>query len=401
MLPTRIERARLYELVWSRPMSHLAKELGLPSQKLKKLCDTAEIPTPAAGHWQRIAAGKAVPQPPLPSAPSENSWIVIDPQPPRTRTLTPSSKERNENNEIEPTQSSSQIQQRRAKKSGPDLEVPTKLRRAHPIIAGWLAEHKRRTEEAKRYRWGNLMPDPLSAMERRRQRILDTLFKAVDKVGGKTIEEERKAIAIELTGEKISLQLREKQKQVRRPLTKDEKRWYSSENREWRQELQPTGKLTFEIKSYFPPGFKSQWLETDEVSMEALLPEIWETLQRATPILAKRTKERLGQRRIEELAAHNRYLAEQERKRDDNRWHRFLKLADTWQRYEQARRFLEVLKQLEIDKENTVGEMSLAEWLSWVECHLEAGNPMCQGIEALFADIEKISSYNSFDKPTY
>lgn len=405
MSPTRIERARLYELVWSRPMSHLAKEFGVPSQKLKALCDKAEIPTPATGHWQRIAAGKKVSQIPLPDASSQNSLLVIAPAVPRMSTPAPSNKANGSGNELASSLPSGSRQQTSAKKVGPDLKVPAKLGRAHSIIAGWQAEHKQRTEEAKQHRWGGFAPEPLSAMDRRRYRILDTLFKAIEKAGGKAIEEERKAIAIELEGEKIPLQLREKQKQkqkqIRRSLTDDEKRWHRPGDKEWRQELQLTGKLVFEIKSYLPSGFKSQWLETDEVSMEDLLPDIFDTVQRVAPILAQRTKERLEQRRLAEIAAHKRYLAEQERKRDDNRWQRFLELADIWQRHEQARGFLDALKRLEIDSESTVGETSLADWLAWAERRLEAGNPVNRGVEALFTDIEKITSYTSLSKPIY
>ncbi|MBA2780599.1 hypothetical protein [Billgrantia kenyensis] len=403
MSPTRIERVRLYELVWSRPMSHLAKEYGLPSQKLKEVCDKAGIPTPAPGHWQRIAAGKKVSQPPLPDAPPENSLLAIAPYTPRMRAPVPSGNAHGTDQGLELTPAARPKQKKRGVRSGPDLEVPAKLGRAHPIISGWQEEHKRQTEEAKKYRWGGVgfAPAPLTAMDRRRYRILSTLFKAIEKVGGKAIEEERKATAIEIEGEKIPFQLREKQKQVRRPLTESEKRWRSSGDRDWRQELKPTGKLIFEIKSYLPSGFKSQWLETDEISMENLLPEIFDTIQRVAPILANRTKERLEKRRLEEIAAHERYLAEQERKRDNNRWQRFLELADSWQQHEQARHFLAALTQLEIERDTSVGDMTLAEWLTWAEGRLAAGNPLSHGVEALFSDIEKITSYTSFKKPIY
>lgn len=390
---TRIEREKLYEQVWSRPMNHLAREYGVSSQRLKELCDQAGIPTPAPGHWARIAAGKIVPQLALPEVSSDSSWVTISPSPSRRKKPALASRSEVADKKEKPAETSRAEPSGILSKSAPNLAVPAKLGRPHRIIAGWLAEHKRSKEEAKQYSWIHFSPTPYSAMDRRRHRILDTLFKAIEKVGGKAVEEERKALAIELEGERIPFQLREKQKQVRRPLTESERRWHRAGDKEWRQELQPSGKLIFEIKHYLPSGFKLQWLETDEMPMEEFLPEIFDTLKRAAPILAQRTRERLEQQRLAEIAAHERYLAEQARKRDDNRWQGFLELAATWQRHEQARLFLEALKQREFDPDCMVGEVSLAEWLTWVEHRLEAGNPLNQGVEVLFGGIEKVTSY--------
>ncbi|KXS38102.1 MAG: hypothetical protein AWU55_1761 [Halomonadaceae bacterium T82-2] len=207
------------------------------------------------------------------------------------------------------------------------------------------------------------------------------------------MEEERKKLAIELQGEKIPIQLREKNRQIRRPLTAEEKRWSWNAGKDWKPELQPTGRLVFEIKRYLPTGFRHEWLETDEVALEACLPEIFETLTKAAPLLVLETQQRLEKARLARIAEHERYLAEQARQRDDNQWQRFLELADTWQRHERARHFFLALKQLDLELDTMIGETSLGEWLAWVEHRLEAGNPLNQGIATLFADIENVTSY--------
>ena len=69
--------------------------------------------------------------------------------------------------------------------------------------------------------------------------------------------------------------------------------------------------------------------------------------------------------------------------------------------HEQARHFLAALTRLEINRDTSVGDMTLAEWLTWAESRLVEGNPLNHGVEALFADIEKITSYTSFKKPIY
>lgn len=63
-------REAFYELVWSKPMTHLAKEFGLSDVALHKICKKYDIPNPPLGWWAKKAAGKEVSQTPLPE-PSE------------------------------------------------------------------------------------------------------------------------------------------------------------------------------------------------------------------------------------------------------------------------------------------------------------------------------------------
>jgi len=59
-------RFELYELVWAKPMTHLAKELGLSDVGLRKICVKYGIPLPPRGHWARLQFGKQDPRPELP-----------------------------------------------------------------------------------------------------------------------------------------------------------------------------------------------------------------------------------------------------------------------------------------------------------------------------------------------
>jgi len=61
-------RQEFYELVWSKPMTQLAKEFALSDVALHKICKKHDIPNPPLGWWAKKAAGKAVTQTPLPKA---------------------------------------------------------------------------------------------------------------------------------------------------------------------------------------------------------------------------------------------------------------------------------------------------------------------------------------------
>jgi hypothetical protein len=59
-------RSELYELIWSRPRTALAKELGISDVAIGKHCAKEHIPGPPPGYWARLEAGRATARLPLP-----------------------------------------------------------------------------------------------------------------------------------------------------------------------------------------------------------------------------------------------------------------------------------------------------------------------------------------------
>jgi hypothetical protein len=67
VLPVRVfTREQFHDLVWSRPMTHLAKEFALSDVALHKIWRKHDVPTPPPGWWAKKAAGRKVKQTPLP-----------------------------------------------------------------------------------------------------------------------------------------------------------------------------------------------------------------------------------------------------------------------------------------------------------------------------------------------
>lgn len=62
-----MNRKQLYALVWEKPMTKLAIELGISDVGLAKACRRNGIPVPPRGHWAKLAAGKISPTIPLPN----------------------------------------------------------------------------------------------------------------------------------------------------------------------------------------------------------------------------------------------------------------------------------------------------------------------------------------------
>lgn len=60
-------RQELYNLVWSKPMTHIAKEFGMSDVAVRKHCKRMDIPTPPVGYWMKLQYGKKVRKPKLSS----------------------------------------------------------------------------------------------------------------------------------------------------------------------------------------------------------------------------------------------------------------------------------------------------------------------------------------------
>jgi hypothetical protein len=64
-----LDRAALFEKVWSTPVATLAAEWGLSGPGLKKACHRLAVPVPPRGYWARVRAGQRPRRPRLPAAP--------------------------------------------------------------------------------------------------------------------------------------------------------------------------------------------------------------------------------------------------------------------------------------------------------------------------------------------
>jgi integrase len=62
----RMSRRELYDLVWSEPITAVAKRFGISDRGLTKVCRRSDIPAPPRGYWAKIAASGRVERPALP-----------------------------------------------------------------------------------------------------------------------------------------------------------------------------------------------------------------------------------------------------------------------------------------------------------------------------------------------
>lgn len=71
-----LSREELFELVWQKPFSHLAKDYQISDSGLRKVCLRLKIPLPSQGHWARLKLGKTYKKPSLPKFETKEQIIL-------------------------------------------------------------------------------------------------------------------------------------------------------------------------------------------------------------------------------------------------------------------------------------------------------------------------------------
>ena len=52
-MPKQYSRKEFYDLVWSKPTTHVAKDFGLSDVAIHKICKKHNIPNPPLGYWAK------------------------------------------------------------------------------------------------------------------------------------------------------------------------------------------------------------------------------------------------------------------------------------------------------------------------------------------------------------
>jgi hypothetical protein len=278
--------------------------------------------------------------------------------------------------------------------------VRERLTKPHPITAGWISDREERLRQARLerdpFRRSLMAVADWSATDRRRHRILDTLFKAAEQEGITVRHQPRVGTYFEVAGEQVAFKLREKLRQIRKPQTPDEmQRLYSGE-KPWNQELEPIGLLSFSIESYVDLP-RRNWNESEARPLEGQLNEILAMLLAAGPLLAERRRQREEAEKRRQEEERRRYQETQRKRLDDNRWRGFADHAARWRKAEEIRSFLTALEQ-HPDAAGTLPDGTLiAEWLAWARERLVRFDPMTRGPAGVFEELKTITEWTYRD----
>ena len=384
-------------MVWTTPITKLAKDFGLSDVGFSKICRKHQIPLPPRGHWAKVASGQRIRQSPLPNPQNDPDIEIVrrDPDLNMQRLALKTSQERRQLAETEVG----------------EITIPEELSRPHPLTKktqqffGDILKKKQREQKLKnpwklnwedrapineygRYR--SYPPEGYSLVVsfdclNRALVFLDTLVKNLEKHGFEIHEEikpqqhpKRKVIAVK-DDEGISFYLAEGYK--RRLLTPEEQKKVLEKSLFPKSsEMVPSGKLTLTTSS-IEFWNERKWTDGSK-RIEQALPEIVAEFLR----LVTRQK----QQRVEHEEQQRR-RAEQARIDAEIRTRRELKIKEYDSTFSEAMKYFELkrledyLNQIEYEYKVKYGELegNVLDWFRMMREMMEKRNPLPQRVQYL------------------
>lgn len=363
MKPIIFTRKELYDLVWSKPITQLAKTYNISESFLRKICSENHIPLPMNGYWSKLKFSKEVVVFKLPEPDTYNQRIELNYQAKSKKLKVMDSGREGDTNVL----LSDELE--KYKLDGSMLRVPQKLRKPLPEIKvlekemsgkfvwdGWIS--------SSRGMFGlRVSPSGLN----RALRILNTLlviFKQlnwqVDKSFGTTII---------VDGEKVILSLREKRK---RTLVVKENGWRETK-------YSPTGKFSITIGDYSRREF------TDgKILLEEKLGEIVDYVAfKARKEKQQRLDWEIQRKRREE----EELIKRKAKQRADEEFQNLMILRNRAFLWREAQNIRSYIANLETESNMTQEEI---DYVSWAQQKADWLNPLMEQIDEFLSEDYKV-----------
>jgi hypothetical protein len=359
MSSTILTRNELYNLVWSTPMTKLAKQYSITDYELRKVCQRMNIPLPKSGHWEKLRLGKIVEVVDLPMDYSGVQLVSLSLPEESTNTQDVLFLKRKTDSE----------------KIDPAFIVPDKLTNPDKLIMAASQKLKARRDPNFSYQDFEKFPSTLNISvekenEARALKFMDSFIKVVRSRGHKFITEDN--VQLVIGEEKIKLCLRELSKRV----TIQEK---------WRHtQLIPTGKLTLIATFYW----------THEITWKDSSTPLESQLQKIVGKLEERSEEEKDRRlEIEKGWAER---DEEDRKRKEreatiiNELSEFKKLFLRVKRWKEASYIRDYLKDFEVRAMQKGGLKDEEKyWLDWARKKADWFDPEIEEKDELLDGLNK------------
>lgn len=368
-----LDRQKLYDEVWSDPVSIVAQRYGLSDVGLAKICRKLRIPLPGRGYWAKVKVGNKVYRTPLPKV-TEGQLLRIDIAKISLSEIKTRSLAKQKTVEI--------------KEAIGQLVVPNELISPHQLIKATSKRLKRRdgwTDEK------GLRSAPAEVLHLEVTRtaldrallITDTLLKHLAKQSITVrIDAQRKRTIMNVDGIDVELKVSEHVKRTLHIETAIEirarERYWSRLNRDFtasyphipRFDYHPTGELTITV-GHWP---SHSWKDTPRTPLEMRLGTVVAgTISLAMDIRAKEIEE---ERRREKLRlAEERYaFMVQQMENEKQLLQKLEEDAADWERASRLRAYINAVKN------NAVSEDRLSEdlmkWIIWAQAKADWLDPL-------------------------
>lgn len=358
----------LYDLVWSRPVSEVAKEYGLSDVGLAKLCRRHGIPLPERGYWQKKRSGRRVKQVALPERLADLEIRI-------------------EMHDEEQTDSAyAQALERLAEGLSTPPAVPETLEDVDPLVRrtqkslnGAKADEKGlRFPRARQVLNVHVAPASID----RAMRILDGLLKTLPQAGMQLQrpEGERIKTVVEVEEESLEIAIAERVRRMERPLTSEEreeqkrgKLYYIP----YKYQYHPTGHLCLKIVDA-PYGCRESWCDGKQKRIENHLGAFLEGLVKAAVAKRLRREERKRREREWEIEEQKRMKLHKRLEEEKGRVKALESSEDAWSRSQRIREYVAA-----VEVRADPADEALQSWLSWVRNYADWLDPLTESPQSI------------------
>jgi hypothetical protein len=358
--PLVISRKKLYEQVWSEPIMHVAKRIGLSGRGFGKLCARHHIPVPPRGWWAKKQHGHRVRQAPLPPN-DDRSLDTIE-----LSTHAVADRERELTNADAP-------EYRREKDPAWRIEVPQELGITHPLVKAAGAaircvarenKQNRSVHWNERYQAQLIKPGPgyleiavSKSLRERALRIMQALLTAMEKRGYTVSVNAKNETIVRVLDEPMEIALIERFRQV------VVKHSYGTG-----MDLEPSGRLRLRVgSSYSNSGVEDKPPRQIESELNHFIQGL---VRRA--LEAKRQRA-IHQERERRWRIHDdeRRHKQQEQESERLRSRRLRTFGVRWARQQRLHEFVRTLEQRADETKRDPQHQALADrWVDWAKEHL-------------------------------
>ena len=363
-----LTREALYELVWSKPKTALAREFGVSDVALGKACARARVPVPPRGYWAARAAGKRVLRIPLPprglgesgdvevgrsGRGCHNEPVAELPAPP----VFPEALE---------------VVIERAKKQVGKVSATRSLEKSHPLVARLLAEDEERRKPAAAERYPFQTPKFDAPPAKRRLRLINALFLALSRAGchPSCRGDEAEELGATVGHQYVAFSVTPAKPSRRANLL------FGPDDTKARLPL----RITVRGVRQSPAGLKTEWQDSEGTSLEDRLQDIavhilvFGELQYRTRVLEHYQWRAEQKRRQDEAARAAQERAERERReallrQEAARRDRLIMQAQNWKRAANIRAFVSAVGD---HPEASSYSDELGHWVAWALSQADA-----------------------------
>ena len=349
-----LTRKELYNLVWSKPLTQLAKDFGLSDNGLRKICKKYDIPLPKMGHWQKIQYAKNVEQEKLGHF---DKWTNA-----KIR-IRESEADDEEHYLTKVARRVKEIEQTCNKL----LPVPDSLSKPHSLVKA-AKENLSTKKKERSWRnlpecihtdWGLLSISVQKHNVPRALRIMNTFIKMAESRGHDVVLEDQKTKLV-VDGEKFPIRFREKHNRQAIP----DERWSHTE-------MVPNDILSIKYDYYI----NKEWADKGTL-LEGQLPRILAFFEiRSIEIKQQREYHRIAEIEAERKREIERKL-ESQREWEAKKQDILITQSDKWYKAESLRQFITKIE------ESKDSSPKVKEWLKWAKLQLEELDPLSNGVES-------------------